>query len=156
MKTRLLILLLSAVLLLCGCGAQTAAPERSPAITPETEEENMLQLKIGDTLVPVTWEDNESVRALRALAEDEGLTISMSMYGGFEQVGAIGQSIVRDDVQTTTEAGDIMLYAGDQIVLFYGSNRWAYTRLGRMELSQQQLKELLSNGDVTITIFAEE
>jgi hypothetical protein len=156
MTTRLLAFLALAALLLGGCGAQTAAPEQSPAITPETEVENMLQLKIGDTLVPVTWEDNESVRALRALAEDEGLTISMSMYGGFEQVGAIGQSIVRDDVQTTTEAGDIMLYAGDQIVLFYGSNRWAYTRLGRMELSQQQLKELLGNGDVTITIFTEE
>ena len=115
----------------------------------------MLQLKIGDTLVPVIWEDNASVRALMELAAEDGLTITMSMYGGFEQVGAIGQSIVRDDVQTTTEAGDIMLYSGDQIVLFYGSNRWAYTRLGRMELSRQQLRELLGSGDVTITIFTE-
>ena len=109
----------------------------------------------GETAVPVKWEDNDSVRALMELAADESLTISMSMYGGFEQVGAIGQSIVRDDVQTTTAAGDIVLYAGDQIVLFYGSNRWAYTRLGHMELSQQELKELLGHGDVTITLSAE-
>lgn len=154
MKTRLLVLLLL-TLLLGGCSAQTASPEESPAITPETEETIMLQLKIGDTLVPVSWEDNASVRALMELAAEDGLAISMSMYGGFEQVGPIGQSIVRDDVQTTTEAGDIMLYSGDKIVLFYGSNRWAYTRLGRMELSRQQLRELLGSGDVTITIFTE-
>jgi hypothetical protein len=104
----------------------------------------------------VKWENNDSVRALTALAAGDGLTISMSMYGGFEQVGAIGESIVRNDRQMKTAAGDIVLYAGDQIVLFYGSNRWAYTRLGRMELSQQQLKELLGSGDVTITIFTEE
>ena len=156
MKTRLLAFLALAALLLGGCGAQKAAPEESPAITPETEETIMLQLKIGDTLVPVIWEDNASVRALMELAAEDGLAISMSMYGGFEQVGPIGQSIVRDDVQTTTEAGDIMLYSGDQIVLFYGSNRWAYTRLGRMELSRQQLRELLGSGDVTITVFTEE
>ena len=154
MKTRILVFLLAA-LLLGGCGAQKAVPEERPAITSETEETNMLQLMIGETAVPVKWEDNDSVRALTELAADESLTISMSMYGGFEQVGAIGQSIVRDDVQTTTAAGDIVLYAGDQIVLFYGSNRWAYTRLGHMELSQQELKELLGHGDVTITLSAE-
>jgi hypothetical protein len=54
-----------------------------------------------------------------------------------------------------TVAGDIVLYAGDQIVLFYGSNSWAYTRLGHMELSHAELKELLGNGDVTIRIIAE-
>ena len=109
---------------------------------------------IGDTIVPVKWENNESVRALTELAAGEGLTISMSMYGGFEQVGSIGQSIVRNDRQMKTAAGDIVLYAGDQIVLFYGSNSWAYTRLGHMELSKPELKELLGNGDVTIRISA--
>ena len=80
------------------------------------------------------------------------LTIQMSMYGGFEQVGSIGQSIVRDDVQTNTSFGDIVLYSGNQIVVFYGSNSWAYTRLGHVDLSQQEMRALLGGGDVVITL----
>ena len=77
----------------------------------------------------------------------------MSMYGGFEQVGPIGTDLPRNDVQTTTETGDIVLYSGDQIVMFYGSNSWAYTRLGKAtDKSEEEMTELLSNGDVTITI----
>ena len=77
----------------------------------------------------------------------------MSMYGGFEQVGAIGQNLPRDDSQTTTKAGDIVLYSGNQIVVFYGSNSWAYTRLGHItDKSAQQMADLLGRGDVTITI----
>ena len=74
------------------------------------------------------------------------------MYGGFEQVGSIGQSIVRNDRQTDTHYGDIVLYSGNQIVIFYGSNSWAYTRLGHVNLSQQEMRNLLGNGDVSITL----
>lgn len=114
----------------------------------ETEEETM-KLTIGGEAVPVTWEENESVEALRALAP---LEIELSMYGGFEQVGAIGQSLPRDDEQTTTAAGDIVLYSGNQIVVFYGSNSWAYTRLGHVDLPAADMARLLGNGDVTIAI----
>ena len=117
-----------------------------------TEEEKTMKLLIGDTAVPVTWEDNASVEALRQLLP---LTISMSMYGGFEQVGPIGASLPRQDEQTTTAAGDIVLYSGNQIVLFYGSNSWAYTRLGHVELSEAEMTELLGNGDVTIRLAGE-
>ena len=117
------------------------------------EAESMLQMTIGETLVDVEWEDNESVEALKELCQEGPLTIRMSMYGGFEQVGSIGQSLPRDDNQTTTQAGDIVLYSGDQIVVFYGSNSWAYTRLGHItDKSAQEMAELLGNGDVTITI----
>ncbi len=122
--------------------------------TAETAKEKTMVLKIGDTKVPVTWEDNDSVSDLKALAKDS-LTIEMSMYGGFEQVGPIGQSITRNDSQTTTSSGDIVLYSGDQIVIFYGSNSWSYTRLGRIDLSEDEMTELLSNGDVTITLSME-
>jgi hypothetical protein len=75
------------------------------------------------------------------------------MYGGFEQVGSIGTSLPRNDVQTTTEAGDIVLYSGNQIVVFYGSNSWAYTRLGKVtDKSKAEMSELLGNGDVMITV----
>ena len=113
-----------------------------------TEEKHM-KLAIGDQEVPVTWEENATVDALKELLP---LTIEMSMYGGFEQVGSIGQSIVRDDRQTATDAGDIVLYSGNQIVVFYGSNSWAYTRLGHVELSKKEMTELLGNGNVVITI----
>ena len=79
----------------------------------------------------------------------------MSMYGGFEQVGSIGQSIARNDVQMTTQSGDIVLYSGNQLVVFYGSNSWSYTKLGKINLSQKELEELLGNGDVTITLALE-
>ena len=122
----------------------------------QEETEAMLQMRIGDTLVAVDWEDNESVQALRDLCTDAPLTIQMSMYGGFEQVGSIGMSLPRDDVQTTTGSGDIVLYSGNQIVVFYGSNSWAYTRLGHItDQDAAGMAELLGNGDVTITICME-
>lgn len=108
-----------------------------------------MRLLIGEREVPVAWEENESVKALQDLCP---LTIRMSMYGGFEQVGSIGQSIVREDVETVTDSGDIVLYSGNQIVIFYGSNSWAYTRLGHIDLSEQEMRDLLSGGDVTITL----
>ena len=122
----------------------------------QEETEAMLQMMIGDTLVAVEWEENESVQALRDLCMGTPLTIQMSMYGGFEQVGSIGQSLPRNDVQTTTGAGDVVLYSGNQIVVFYGSNSWAYTRLGHItDQNAAGMSELLGNGDVTITISME-
>ena len=124
---------------------------------PEAEEKKpMLQLRINDTPVTVQWERSESVTALMELVETEPLTISMSMYGGFEQVGSIGSSLPRNDKQTTTSSGDIVLYSGNQIVVFYGSNSWAYTRLGKItDKTASEMAELLGNGDVTITIIME-
>ncbi len=121
------------------------------------EAEVFMKMKIGDTVVAVDWEDNESVEALKALCKDAPLTIQMSMYGGFEQVGSIGTSLPRNDEQTTTQAGDIVLYSGNQLVVFYGSNSWAYTRLGRVaDQEAEGMQALLGNGDVTITISLEE
>ena len=115
-----------------------------------------MKLKINDIDVDVLWEGNESVEALLRLAAAEPMIVEMSMYGGFEQVGALGTSLPRDDVQTATAAGDIVLYAGNQIVVFYGSNSWAYTRLGKIQgLSPSQFTELLGNGNVTLTISVE-
>lgn len=119
---------------------------------PEQEADTMI-LKINGETVSVEWEDNESVEALMDLVSKEPLSIRMSMYGGFEQVGSIGTSLPRNDVQTTTEAGDIVLYSGNQIVVFYGSNSWAYTRLGKVtDKSKAEMSELLGNGDVMITV----
>ncbi|MBR2706884.1 MAG: hypothetical protein IKE74_06545 [Mogibacterium sp.] len=113
-------------------------------------------MKIADKEVNVQWENNESVEALKNLVKEQPLTIRMSMYGGFEQVGPIGTSLPRNDAQTTTSAGDIVLYSGNQLVVFYGSNSWAYTRLGHItDKDVAELTDLLGNGDVTITINLE-
>ncbi len=118
------------------------------------EEQNMtLQMTIGSTPVAVSWEDNEAVQALKELCDGQPLTIQMSMYGGFEQVGSIGTNLPANDVQTTTSAGDIVLYSGNQMVVFYGSNSWAYTRLGHItDKTNEELTQLLSNGNVTVTL----
>ena len=146
MKMKKLAALLCA-LMLCLAGMAVSAENMTVQ-----EGDNDMQMMIGETPVTVAWEDNASVEALRALAA-EGMTIEMSMYGGFEQVGAIGQSLPRDDAQTTTTSGDIVLYSGNQLVVFYGSNSWAYTRLGHItDQTPEQMKVLLGSGDVTITL----
>ena len=117
--------------------------------TGEENQEGAMRLKIGGTEVPVRWEDNASVKALEELAP---LSVQMSMYGGFEQVGPLGSSLPRSDAGTTTQPGDIVLYSGNQIVIFYGSNSWSYTMLGHIDLPAQKLAELLSNGNVVIEL----
>jgi hypothetical protein len=118
--------------------------------------EKVLRLYIDGVEVAVDWEDNESVSVLRELVSPEPLTVQMSMYGGFEQVGPLGKSLPRNDSQTTTAAGDIVLYSGNQIVIFYGSNSWAYTRLGHItDRDGAGMAALLGNGNVTITISVE-
>ena len=120
----------------------------------EDETANMeLTLKINDIEVDVIWTDNDSVKALKNLAKD-GLTINMSKYGGFEQVGSIGSTLPSSDTRITTNPGDIVLYSSNQIVLFYDSNTWSYTKLGHINLSKSELTDLLGDEDVVIAICA--
>ena len=138
----------------CGKDAKIEVSEGTDAV--QDQPEPVLSVKIGETPVDVEWEDNESVEALKELCSDGPLVIRMSMYGGFEQVGPIGQSLPSDDRQTVTQAGDIVLYSGDQIVVFYESNSWAYTELGHItDKSAQEMEQLLANGDISITIETE-
>ena len=155
---------------ICGCTGKQQEEEPSiPDVSPDTEEsveplgmkeeetEKMLKLYIDDQEISVGWEDNETVKALRELAEKGPVNITTSQYGGFEQVGPIGQSLPRHDVQTETGPGDIVLYSGNQIVVFFGSNSWSYTRLGHIEnMSAQELTQLLNQSNVSIRISAEQ
>ncbi|MBR2808860.1 MAG: hypothetical protein IKE33_01350 [Erysipelotrichaceae bacterium] len=148
------------VLALGGCGTPTEdtvseQTDREAEKESEDKENALMTLKmmIDDTEVEVEWEDNEAVKVLGEICTEGPLTIEMSMYGGFEQVGSIGTGLPRNDVQTTTAAGDIVLYSGNQLVIFYGSNSWSYTRLGKItDKDKDELKDLLGNGDVTVTI----
>lgn len=127
-------------------------PQDDKTITKEDETANMkLTLKINDIENDVIWTNNDSVRALKNLAKD-GLTINMSKYGGFEQVGSIGSTLPSSDTRITTSPGDIVLYSSNQIVIFYDSNTWSYTKLGHINLSKSELTDLLGDEDVVVTI----
>lgn len=169
-KVIILACMVSLAITLAGCGSGSEvqqSEEVSESIVTEitdtvqsnpgsVEDTKAMKMLIGDTEVAVEWEDNETVDALKELAASGDLTINMSMYGGFEQAGSIGSSLPRNDVQTTTAAGDIVLYSGNQIVVFYGSNSWSYTRLGKItDMTAEEITSLLGNGDVTLRIQIE-
>lgn len=121
-------------------------------VTDETNETG-LSLIIDGVEMEVEWEDNAPVKALKEIVKDKPLEIQMSMYGGFEQVGDIGTELPAEDVQTTTKAGDIVLYEGDKIVVFYGANSWSYTRLGHITgKTEEELAKILGEKDVTLVI----
>lgn len=123
----------------------------------ELQEEETMKMTIGGARVNVAWEKNDSVRALMDLCREKPLTVEMSMYGGFEQVGSLGKRLPSNDTYTTTASGDIVLYSSNQIVVFYGSNAWEYTRLGHItDRDEAGMRDLLSGGDVTITISMED
>ena len=117
-------------------------------------EECSMKLLINEKEIPVIWENNDSVTEIMEEASKGDITVSMSMYSDNEQVGSLGKSYTRNDKQTTTHNGDIVLYSGSNIVLFYGSNSWSYTRLGKMDLSEAEVTELLSNGDVSVRLIS--
>ena len=123
--------------------------------TDDVSEDAGMKLYINDTEIPVSWEDNDTTKELMEQAESGDIIVSMSMYSDNEQVGSLGRSYTRNDKQTTTHNGDIVLYNGNNIVVFYGSNSWSYTRLGKMNMPEREVVELLSNGDVELKISKE-
>ena len=113
-------------------------------------------LKVGGNTMTATLTDNEATRELTKLLEHGDLTIRMSDYGGFEKVGALPQSLPTSNTHITTEPGDIMLYQGNQMVIFYGSNSWSYTRLGKIDgATSDSLRQFLGNGNITMTLSLE-
>ena len=110
MKKMIICILL--IFLMAGCSTkkEETAETKETSENEITEKEDVnMKLWINEEEVSVIWQDNESVEALKDIVKENDLQISMSMYGGFEQVGAIGQSLPRNDVQTTTSYGDIVL-----------------------------------------------
>ena len=113
-----------------------------------------MKVQVGDTIFSATLEENVAVSALVDMMRESPVVLQMSDYSGFEKVGPLGTSLPADNSQTTTHAGDIVLYNGNQIVIFYGSNSWSYTRLGHID-DLTGWEEALGNGDVTVTFYLE-
>lgn len=117
------------------------------------EKETSMKLLLDQKEVGVTWEDNPSVNALKELLP---LDINMHEFGGFEQTGPIGSSIVRNDSQIDVVPGDIVLYNGNAISVFYNESSWSYTRLGHVNLNKGELNNLLNKESVTFSLRMEE
>lgn len=136
----------------------STAPESGDAENGQVEEENsemQMNVQVGGSTFTATLEENEAVDALVEMMEQGPVTIQMSDYSGFEKVGSLGTSLPTSNQQTTTQAGDIVLYQGNQIVMFYGSNSWSYTRLGHID-DLTGWEEALGSGDVTVTFSLED
>ena len=136
--------------------AETDVPVAEEPPVEESAQMPTLMLSIDGTPVTVLWEDNETVSELLTAAQNGAIEVSASRYGGFEQVGSLPQSFSRSDVQMTTQPGDIVLYSGNQLVIFFGSNSWSYTRLGHVNgMSSEELSDLLNKDVVMIELSAE-
>lgn len=120
----------------------------------ETMDRKMI-VEVGGKHFTATLEDNKAADTLAEMMQEDPVTVQMSDYGGFEKVGDLGTELPTSNRQTTTRAGDIVLYQGNQIVIFYGSNSWSYTRLGRID-DLTGWETALGDGDATVTFALEE
>ena len=130
--------------------AEETAPEDVLEVKEETGEliEMKMNVQIGDYNFSATLENNSAVEELLNMMKEGPVTIQMDDYSGFEKVGPLGRSLTTSNSQTTTSAGDIVLYNGNNIVMFYGSNSWSYTRIGKID-DLSNWEKALGSGSIT-------
>ena len=121
----------------------------------ETEEPNMnnkIDIEVNGQIRTATMNDNRSAEAFLALLADGPLTVDMSDYGNFEKVGPLGVDLPRSDESITTTPGDIILYLGSNITIYYAVNSWNFTLLGHIDgATSENMREFLGGGDPTVT-----
>ena len=153
-KLCLILVAVCGMALLAGCGGETqnaasSSPQAEPETTHETDKKEQttrkMNVQIGDQTFTATLADTT---AAQEFAQMLPMTITLNDYGGFEKVGSLGKSLTTSNSQTTTTAGDIVLYNSSNIVMFYGSNSWSYTRLGKID-DLTGWNDALGHGSVT-------
>lgn len=124
---------------------------QEPTVQMRSEENTAMKmnLQIGNSTFTATLEKNAAADSFAALMKTAPVVLQMSDYAGFEKVGSLGTSLPASNSQITTQSGEIVLYNGNQIVIFYGSNSWSYTRLGKID-DLTGWEEALGDGDVTV------
>ena len=123
------------------------------AVSGDESMDGMIKIKINDEVFDVELENNSATEELIKELEKGNITVNATEYGGFEKVGDLGLSLPTSDENINTSPGDIVLYQGNQISLFYGSHSWSYTKLGKIEnIDSNQLKEVLGPGNATIVL----
>lgn len=162
MKKALISLLIILLFSLSGCSEHTTKTSTkdnettSESITEKestNEEANVMYIHVNDKVLKVNLSSNSSSEALINLLKEWDILVDMSDYGNFEKVGSLGHTLPRNDERITTEPGDVILYQGTEITIYYDTNTWNFTRLGKIEnITQNELKEILGSGDVSIRI----
>ena len=125
--------------------------------TPSDESVSTMNITINGKTVSCQLVENSSTRALLAQLEKGNITYEADDYGNFEKVGYIGFNLPQNNENITTTAGDVILYQGNNICLYYGSNSWSFTRLGKIEgMSKDEIKTFLNagGGSVKVTLSA--
>lgn len=161
MKKIVTFVLVLFMLFVTSCGVEAADSEKSSEYqngqNSQSETEAAMKISItinGNDKLSATLSDNSSSKAFYELLKKGEITVKMHDYGNFEKVGDLPQSLPRNDTQITTKPGDIILYQGNQITIYYDTNSWNFTLLGRVDgKTQAELKAILGEGDVT-AVFA--
>lgn len=127
------------------------------ASLPLEQAEQKIQITVGDTVLTATLADNSSAQAFAELLKNGAVTVDMHDYGGFEKVGELPETLPRNDEQITTEPGDLILYLGSNITIYYDVNTWNFTKLGHIDnITQDELQSILGDGDVSVTFSLNE
>ena len=131
--------------------AESTVPPQSGAAS--AERADSFVISVGDARLAVTLADTDAARALVQQLQAGPVTVSLRAYGGFEKVGPLPWPLPANDEQITTQPGDVMLYQGNQITVFTGSNSWAYTPLGHIEgATSESLLEAFGDSDVEVAL----
>ena len=121
------------------------------AVSGDDSIDDSVKVKINDNVFDVKLENNSATQELVKEVKKGNVTVTATEYGGFEKVGELGFSLPANDENVETNPGDIVLYQGDKVSLFYGSYSWSYTKLGKIDnVDSNKLKEVLGSGDVTL------
>ncbi len=156
-----LVIIISIVVVMANNSTITAIEEN---LTTENNNENIegkvqdkeveeINIKIGSEILKMKLEQNEATKSLVEKLKQGDITVNTSEYGSFEQVGDLGFSLPKNDKQIKTKVGDVMLYQGNQISIFYGSNLWSYTKLGEiMNKTESELKNILGSSNAVLVL----
>ena len=157
MKKLLLLWVFLPLFAVTACGSDSPEPENTDTEQYENQGNNMesdkIKLTTGNNTFTATLADNSSAKALKELLASGDITIHMRDYGNMEKVGSLGKTLPRNDEQITTSAGDLILYQGNQFVIYYAPNTYSLTRLGKIDkTTREELLSVLGSGDVKITL----
>ena len=156
---KLIEIIISIVILLMSSACGDPASRGSGTSTSDVREVSQMEITIdvnGNKLT-AALADSAAAKELPEKLKAGSVTVTLNEYGGFEKVGDLPWSLTKSDKQVSTEPGDIMLYQGDQMTIFYNSNSWSYTKLGSIEnTTQEELESLFGEGDITVTLSLKE
>lgn len=142
-----------AILLLSACSSDAASSTKPSQPESEKGSASMkLKIHVNDTTFTATLADNSSATALKELLQKGDLTLDMEDFSNFEKVADLPITLPRNDTPTDTDAGDLILYLGKRIVIYYDKNSWNFTTLGKIDnVNKKRLKQILGDGNATVT-----